>query len=241
VCVKYTNIDIRIYHWKDADPKIFIYHRAAEQLNFPVFAAFVCAVVSGAWTSLTSTVTDASYALREASSILLLVTVVLAFPICFFSLSVSKYDEERRDPLLLQVVIVLPIFLNRSVYSVVQSFFSNRQSPFHNTWAYFSLLMLMDYISFVILTLVGLSVQRSPTTPMKRASLSPSSSLVPNDQPPEAVQQVEQPVCSRWQRRNDRKYPGAIHLFFDFLLEYSTLNLSYFSFSGFLDLIGIYI
>src|SRR5579871_2855713 len=67
--------DTRIRHWKEADPRVYIYHRPISQIRFLLFLSLICAIISGAWTSLTWTMTDASYALREAASILLLVTV----------------------------------------------------------------------------------------------------------------------------------------------------------------------
>lgn len=211
----------RIHHWKEPDPRVYIYSRPLSQIQFLLFLSLICAIISGAWTSLTWTMTDASYALREAASILLLVTVVLVFPVCFFALSVSKYGEERRDALLLQVVIVLPLFLIRSVYSVIQSYLSNRQSPLPNIWVYFSLLILMDYLAIVALTLVGLSVQR--TIPPGKVGVT-SVENPPEPSPlPQFNEMNQQPAPPQyyphWRKRRDRRYPGAIHLLFDFLFD----------------------
>lgn len=259
------NTNSRIYHWKDVDPRVYVYHKALRHLWFFMFIALLCAIISGSRTSLQWTQTDNSYGLRSASSIILVAIVVLTFPICFFSLSVSKYEEERRDALLLQVVIVLPLFLTRSAYSVVQSFISSRHSPLPNIWVYFSLLMLFDYFAITILTLVGLSVQQNfllgfkaarpaesheltpvsppqPAEPIETQQMAPAQYYQSNPPMPTATSQQALPTPGstqqiqptplaqyyptqmpppqyypQWQRRNDRRFPGAIHLLFDFL------------------------
>src|SRR5208282_4457460 len=69
------------------DPPIWKYRRALHQLYLPVFAAFVCLLVSSGWTY------PPGVALRDAAAVLLLVAVGLTFPVCFSALSLAEFHD----------------------------------------------------------------------------------------------------------------------------------------------------
>lgn len=147
--------------WKAADPPIWKYRRALHQLYLPVFAAFVCLLVSSGWTYPTGV------ALRDAAAVLLLVTVGLTFPICFSALSLAQFHDERTDPLILQVVIVLPLLLMGTIYDTIQFSVSVHRYQKPNTWVYFALFMIPTYISYAILAVSWVWVKR-PVPPVAK-------------------------------------------------------------------------
>jgi hypothetical protein len=73
----------------------------------------------------------------------------------------SQSREQRADPVLLQLFIVLPIMLVRILYATSQAFKSTPQNPTHNTWVYLVLLMIPDFISDAVYTYFGAVILRS--------------------------------------------------------------------------------
>jgi len=52
--------------------------------------------------------------------------------------------------------------LVRIVYAVVQAFLNNPSNPNHNTWVYFGLLLIPDFVSVALYTVFGYVISRIP-------------------------------------------------------------------------------
>src|SRR5215471_2342251 len=128
--------------WKAADPPIWKHHATLHKLYSPIFAAFICLIVSSVWSY------PIDIALRGGAAIFLLVAAGITFAICFSALSIAKFHDERTDPLILQVIIILPLLLIATIYEIIRSFISLRGHQHPNIWVYFALFMIPTYISY---------------------------------------------------------------------------------------------
>jgi len=52
--------------------------------------------------------------------------------------------------------------LVRIVYAVVQAFLNNPSNPNHNTWVYFGLLLIPDFVSVALYTVFGYVISKVP-------------------------------------------------------------------------------
>jgi hypothetical protein len=149
----------RILIWQREDPSLGNHLQFVRVMNLPLMAALVLSIISGVWTSPGDKNINEGYDLRRAGDIIFAVCVLIiaAFSILLFSKSRSK--EQRFDLILLQIIIISPILLIRIIYACVQAFLSTPSNPGHNTWVYFGLLLIPDFITVTILTACGFLIK----------------------------------------------------------------------------------
>lgn len=129
-------------------------------INIVLLAGFICTIIGGAWTNPTSSHVDTGYSLRNAGNILFLCSNVVVIFLVIFMRHRSVLHDQRNDPILLQLFIVLPIMLVRIIYATVQSYLSGPDNPGANVWVYFSLLLLLDFFATAIFTVAGITMLR---------------------------------------------------------------------------------
>lgn len=128
-------------------------------VNAALLLPVVLAVISGVWTAPDSTHVDTAYKLREASAILFILFVLV---LGFFAFAMPSDPVQRKDKVLLQIYLVLPILLERVIYAAVQSFLTTPSNPGRNRWVYLAFLLIPDFIAVSIYTLFGFVLGRSP-------------------------------------------------------------------------------
>src|SRR5271170_7218410 len=107
------------------DAKLDRYLRPVRLINVVLLAAFICTILGNAWSSPGNSRVNIGYQLRRAGNILFLISTLVVIGIVIFMETLSKIRAQRRDPVLIEHFIVLPIMLVRIVYSTVQSFLSS--------------------------------------------------------------------------------------------------------------------
>jgi len=120
-------------------------------------AGFICSIIGGVWSSPNDSNINTGYTLRRVGAIIFTVATIFIFSLAFTA-SRSASGSHGNDLVLRQLFIVLPIMFFRIVYATVQNFKSTPQSPGHNTWVYFALLLLPDFVSATIYTYFGVMV-----------------------------------------------------------------------------------
>ena len=151
--------DRRIHNWEGSDIHLRRWLYPLRFVNTLLIIPVVLAIISGVWTAPDSTHIDTAYKLREASSILFILFVLV---LIFFAFTMPSESSQRRDKVLLQIYIVLPIIFVRVIYAAVQSFLTTPTNPGRNIWVYLDLLLIPDFVSVSIYTLFGFLVERSP-------------------------------------------------------------------------------
>ena len=155
-----TNYRVRLYELED--PTLSRYFQPLRLLSLLVMVGLVCAIISGVWTSPTSTNLQSGYNLRRAADIIFLISIILIFVSALFFMSKSGTREQKYDLVIMQNVIVMPILFVRIIYAVVQAFLNNPSNPNHNTWVYLGLLLIPDFVALVIFTVFGFLTDRAP-------------------------------------------------------------------------------
>lgn len=124
-------------------------------------AAFILGLLGGIWTAPDSTNLATAYKLRQAGDVLFIVNTLGLFLFTMFLSSKSTSRDQKFDPVILQIYIVMPIMFMRSIYATVQAFMSSPSKPGHNIWVYLALLLIPDFISLLIYTLFGFVVPKA--------------------------------------------------------------------------------
>ena len=106
-------------------PKLARYLNPVHSINIVLFAGFICNIFGGSWSNPTSSHVQVGYELRRAGNILFLLSNVGIIIIVLFMAYLSFSREQRRDPIIIQLFIVLPIMLVRIVHATSQSFLAS--------------------------------------------------------------------------------------------------------------------
>jgi hypothetical protein len=144
----------RLRTWQNVDPGLQLFFRPQRILHLVIMGGFVCSIIGGIWSSPDDSKINTGYTLRRVGAIIFTVATIFIFALAFTA-SRSASGSHGNDLVLRQLFIVLPIMFIRIVYATVQNFKSTPQSPGHNTWVYFALLLLPDFVSTAIYTYFG--------------------------------------------------------------------------------------
>jgi len=212
----------RIYKWSSVNPRLGSHKDGLRALNILIFVGFICALVGGSWTDPKSDHISDAFNLRRAGAILVLIAVALTIFPNAISLIQIAHPHEASDPILVQVVLVLPLFLIRSIYLVIQWFIASAGAPGHNTWVYFGLLTLMDFMSLVIFTFVGLSrVHGNENHGAKTKSVGTVETPIPSPEQPQfqqpSLQQAQWQPWQQWPPQRSRRHGGIIPEVFEMI------------------------
>ena len=152
--------DYRERIWKPFDSRLSRFDIPHHLFHLFVLGGLVCSILGGVWSSPTDPNINTGYTLRRVGAIIFMVSVIILINFVILMRRSSVNREQRTDPLLTQIFLVLPIMLVRIIYATVQSFKSTPQSPGHNTWVYLVLLLIPDFISDSIYTFYGAMLVR---------------------------------------------------------------------------------
>jgi len=125
--------------------------------------ALICSIIGGTDSDPGDSDINEGYTLRRVGSCLFVLAVIIILAVAFGLRRSSPTSQQKKDPQLNQLFVVLPIVLVRTVYSTAQNFISSPSNPGHNTYVYFVLLLLPDFISISIYTIYGLRILPAST------------------------------------------------------------------------------
>jgi hypothetical protein len=120
--------------------------------------ALLLNIIGGVYAKPGNSRVNKGYTLQTAGNALFLVAALLILGFTVFLYSLSNSRAQKRDPQIVQVFIVLPIVVVRTVYSTAQSAISNPSNPGHNTWVWLCLLLIPELASVTIYTSFGLTL-----------------------------------------------------------------------------------
>ena len=209
---------IRIRAWKHKDPMLMRWSNFIHLLHPVVLAALVCSVLSGIWTSPSSSHIHTAYSLRRAGTILFLIVTSMIMGMVVRMMIKSKSKKQRFDILLVQVCVVTFILLIRIIYATVQAFLSTPQNPDHDTWVYLDLLLIPDCLAISIYTICGLVLKPSqPPSAGQRYvgdEAGVPSQISQSDQDAYEIESAQSAVGQEGKRRQ-RRIRGPIHMLID--------------------------
>jgi hypothetical protein len=147
-----------------------------------MIAGTVCAIISGTDSAPGDASINTGYTLRRVASIIFLVLVLVIMFLAYSLYARSRTPEQKRDLVLVQVLIVTPIMLVRIIYAVVQSFMSTPTNPGRNTWVYLALLLIPDCLGVAIYTFFGFMIPKAAPEVTDYIRRNPEAGKVDGDQ-----------------------------------------------------------
>jgi hypothetical protein len=119
-----------------------------------LFAAFFCSFLGVLWSNPGDPKVASGLILRKVGDIIFITAILTILAVVIYLIIHSVNAAQRRDPILMQILIVIPILLVRSSFAAVQTFMSNEP----NVWFNLGLLQIPDLISDMIYTSYGLAL-----------------------------------------------------------------------------------
>ena len=144
----------RIRAWKKVDPRLKDYKQSIRLLHILLFGAFLCSLLGGLWSNPGDPKITSGQNLRKVGDIIFIIVILAILAVVVYLVICSVNTAQRRDPILMQILIVMPILLVRSSFAVVQAFMSGEP----NVWLNLGLLQIPDLVSDTIYTGYGLAL-----------------------------------------------------------------------------------
>lgn len=165
----YAWSNCRIHNWETTDIHLTRWLVPLRMINTLLLIPVILAIISGVWTAPDSNHIDTAYKLREAAAVLFILFVLVLF---ILATVMPNQSQQRRDKVLVQVYIVLPILFVRVIYASAQAFLSTPSSPGRNRWVYLGLLLIPDFVAVSIYTVFGFMVKKAmPSALMYEAQM----------------------------------------------------------------------
>jgi len=92
--------------------------------------------------------------LRKVGDIIFIIAILAILGVVVYMVLRSVSPAQRRDPILTQILIVMPILLIRTSFTAVQAFLSDEP----NVWLNLGLVQIPDLFSDTIYTVYGLTL-----------------------------------------------------------------------------------
>jgi hypothetical protein len=109
--------------------------------------------------------------LRKAGYILFSLAVIALFSVVVYAVLRGAVVEQRRDPIIIQILIVLPFMLVRNIAAAVEAFLSTPDIPYFNPFVDLGFIQLPDLTALAILSVLGVTkLRRSDRQEMKRVA-----------------------------------------------------------------------
>jgi hypothetical protein len=117
-------------------------------------------ILGGIWSDPGDRRINSGYNLRKTADILFTAAIVAIFGIAVILISKSATPDQRRDPMLVQTVVVMPFMLLRSGFATAEAFISDPSNIGQNIWLYLALLQIPDLTATTIYTFYGFYLLR---------------------------------------------------------------------------------
>lgn len=144
----------RIRTWNKIDPRLKNYKQSTRFLHILLFVAFVCSLLGVLWSNPGDPKFTSGKNLQKVGDIIFILAIFAILAVVVYLLISSVNSAQRRDPILVQILIVMPILLIRSSFAAVQAFMSGEP----NVWLNLGLLQIPDLVSDTIYTGYGLAL-----------------------------------------------------------------------------------
>jgi hypothetical protein len=148
-------IDCRIKTWKNIDTSLQRSKHSLTFLHVLILLAFVTSFLGGVWSQPGNPKINSGSDLRKTGGILFVASILIMLVVVIFMLSKAVTRDQRRDPMLMQTLIALPIMLLRSAFVMVQTFISG-PAILDDIWLYLALVQIPDLAVATIYTISGL-------------------------------------------------------------------------------------
>jgi len=131
--------------------------------------AFACSFLGNVWSNPDNARVVSGFELRKAGAILFSLAVIGLFVVVIYAIFLGTTMEKRRDPIILQILIIIPFMLVRNVATAVEAFLSNPDEPYFNDFINLGLVRIPDFASLTIFSIFGVTIlKRSRRKEMKR-------------------------------------------------------------------------
>lgn len=130
--------------------------------------AFACSFLGNIWSNPGDDRVASGLELRKAGAILFSVSVIALFIVVLYAIMRGAVVEQRRDPIIIQILFALPFMLVRNVATAVEAFLSNPNQPYFNPFVDLGFIRMPDLTALVILSILGVTkLRRSDRQQMK--------------------------------------------------------------------------
>ena len=131
--------------------------------------AFACSFLGNVWSNPDNARVVSGFELRKAGAILFSLAGIGLFVVAIYAIFLGTLMEKRRDPIILQILIIIPFTLVRNVATAVEAFLSSADEPYFNDFINLGLVRIPDFASLTIFSIFGITIlKRSQRKEMKR-------------------------------------------------------------------------
>ena len=155
--------------WERVEPRLQRFKLVYKPLLAVLTGAFACSFLGNVWSNPGNALVVSGFELRKVGAILFSLAVIGLFAVVINAIFLGTATETRRDPIILQILVIIPFMLVRNVATVVESFLSNLDEPYFNEFIDLGLIRIPDFGSLTILSIFGVTIlKRSQRKEMKK-------------------------------------------------------------------------
>jgi hypothetical protein len=155
--------------WQRVDNRLQLFKAVYMPLLAFLTGAFACSFLGNIWSTPGDDRVASGLELRKAGSILFSIAVIALFIVVMYAIVRGAVVEQRRDPIIIQILLVLPFMLVRNVAAAFEAFLSNPNQPYFNPFVDFGFIRLPDLAALAILSVLGVTkLRRDDRKEMKR-------------------------------------------------------------------------
>jgi hypothetical protein len=155
--------------WQRVDNRLQLFKAVYLPLLVFLTGAFACSFLGNIWSTPGDDRAVSGLELRKAGSVLFSIAVTALFFVVVYAMVGGVVVEQRRDLIMVQILLVLPFMLVRNIATAVEAFLSSSFQPYFDPYVDLVSIRLPDLIALAILSVLGVTkLKRSDRQEMKR-------------------------------------------------------------------------